>query len=235
MYRKFRGIYRYFIDDNRVVSCRGVQFFVPNFIEDVIQGTLVVTGDFYEMDILEQLNSILPEQAVIFDLGANIGNHSLYWAKKRNAKKVYAFEPVLETFKILEKNIQLNHGENVIAAYNVALSDRQENLTIKSFSQQNIGGTSLKKSISGNIQAIDLDHFQFPEKNIDLVKIDVEGFECNVLKGATAFLRNYAPKFIFIEVLTWRNARFVRRFLSSFGYVLQQKLPDNNFLYQLEK
>jgi FkbM family methyltransferase len=228
-------LHRHFIGENCITSCRGVQFFVPNFLEDILQRTLVATGNFHEIAILEQLDTILPDQAVIFDLGANIGNHSLYWAKKRNARKVYAFEPVRETYKIFKKNIQLNHAEEIIAAHNVAISDCRENLCIKSFSAENIGGTSLQKSALGDIQAIDLDHFQFPEKNIDLIKIDVEGFECNALKGATTFFKNYLPKFVFIEALTHRNRRFVRRFLCPLGYTLRQTFPGYNFLYQLNK
>jgi FkbM family methyltransferase len=226
------GIHYHFVDDHSIISCQGVQFFVPNFSEDILQRNLITTGNFYEIAILRQLDTLLPEQAIIFDIGANIGNHSLYWAKKRRAKKIYAFEPIPETFRILEKNIQLNHVEDIVIARNIALSDCRESLTIKSFSPENIGGTSLQKSASGNLRAIDLDHFKFPENNVDLIKIDVEGFECNVLRGAMNFLKNFSPKFIFIEVLTSENLQSVNNILTSLGYTLQKEFQDHNFLYK---
>lgn len=87
-----------------ITNVQGIEFYVPYYPTDFIQRILVETGSFYEQYyILEPLDKYLNKESIVFDAGANIGNHTLYWAKKTRVKKVYAFEPVEDTFEILKK------------------------------------------------------------------------------------------------------------------------------------
>jgi FkbM family methyltransferase len=142
----------------------------------------------------------LQASSVPANFGSNIGNHALYWAIRRKAKRIYAFEPIRSTFAILKRNIELNRLENVIVPINAALGDVNENLSIKSYNLDNIGGTVLQKQGGGEVTAIPLDSFRFPEKKVDFVKIDVEDFELHLLKGAFDFLNSFRPDAIFIEI-----------------------------------
>jgi hypothetical protein len=78
---------------------------------------------------------------IVFDIGANVGNHAVYWAIKRRAYKVYAFEPVLSTFSLLETNIALNLTEKTIIPLNYAISDHIGKVSIGKVDLQNIGAT----------------------------------------------------------------------------------------------
>jgi FkbM family methyltransferase len=170
---------------------------------------------------------------VIFDIGGNIGNNALYWALKWKAKKVYSFEPVPSTFSILQTNIALNGMEKVIIPVNVAIGDVIENLTIQSYSLSNIGGTELRKGQSGTIKAIPLDLFEFPEQRVDLLKIDVERFECEVIKGGVQFLTKFHPSRIFIECTNPARMKPIKRTLASLGYLTPRYVGFGNWIWDL--
>ena len=63
------------------------------------------TKRYWDMRAHNLINKYLGDNATIIDIGANIGSHSIYWALTRSAKKVYAFEPLNETYEILKTNI----------------------------------------------------------------------------------------------------------------------------------
>jgi FkbM family methyltransferase len=117
----------------------------------------VASGGFYENTILNYLASCIPFNAVICDIGSNIGDHAIDWATKRQAHKIYAFEPVSSTFLILQTTIALNMLEEVIIPINRAVSDYLENASIVKYNLRNIGGTNLKKDRKGRILAITQD------------------------------------------------------------------------------
>jgi FkbM family methyltransferase len=209
-------------------------FYVPFFPTDWIQRGIVTTATFYETGILRELTDCVQPGSIVFDIGANIGNHALYWALKRKAGKVYAFEPVPRTFDILVRNIELNCLQNRIIPLRIALSDRRENLSIVHYSLENIGGTGLQKDALGGIPATALDSFEFPEGRVDFVKIDVEGFEVNIIRGGLLFLQKTKPKYIFIEIFPKASREWMAKTLSELGYSIVKNF-GNNFLYKLNQ
>ncbi|MDR3079078.1 MAG: FkbM family methyltransferase [Rickettsiales bacterium] len=226
------------MDDDAVVYVKGVKFWVPNFPADFIQ-RVIVAGEFFEQETLEVMDKYLSEDSVVFDIGANLGNHSLYWAKVsqggRGVRRVHAFEPVDSTFAILKKNMELNGlaaGDRVVIN-NVALGARESRASIDFYHLDNIGGTGIKTDADGTIRIISLDDYvasgAFRDEKIDLLKIDVEGFEDEVLAGARKTLEKYGPK-IFIEA--WEN-NFdkVNELLLSLGYGLEKYLGGADYLY----
>ncbi len=130
---------------------------------------------------------------VIIDLGANVGYYTLKLSQKNKNCKIIAVEPDPNTFKILSKNCKLNNLENV-TLHNIAISE--ENGNVKLFKSETHSGTSsiLSKSDSKNesilIKSLTLDNFLGNSyKKIDWLKIDVEGSELFVLKGASNTLK----------------------------------------------
>jgi FkbM family methyltransferase len=199
---------------------------------DGIQRIIVDSGNFFEISHLTAVDPFIPDDAVIFDLGSNIGNHALYWATRRKARKVYAFEPVPATFEILARNVALNQLDKTIVPINMAVGDVKENLTVKWYYLGNIGGTELAKGPTGTIPAIPLDEFQFPEGKVDFVKIDVESFEVSALQGALNFLRRFRPKYIFIELRSHENRFWTTGYLRAMDMEQILYLPPENFVFE---
>ena len=204
-----------------------------NYPTDFIQSRIVDNGKFYEYDILKQLKPYLKKNAVILDIGANIGNHSIYWAVRANAKRIYSFEPVKETFRILKKNVELNNLNDKIKIFNLGLSDKKINGSISFYDHNNIGGTHIKQNTDGNLLLDELDNIKIEEDTVDFVKIDVEGHELQVLKGARETLIKYKPA-IFVETFSDKQPQ-VHEYLTNLGYRLEKSFEGNNYLYLFGK
>lgn len=203
-----------------------VLFYTPNAPRDLIQRFLHVTGNFFEERELNIVKEYIPENAVILDIGANIGNHSLYWATKCNPTKIYAFEPIPDTFDILKRNVELNFQSKRVELFNIGLSDVRSQAEIIAFYPHNIGQTSIKKSEHGNLVVDKLDNIPIKENRVDLMKIDVEGHEPLVLKGAIETIKKYKPV-IYIELKSEEGDKILR----NLGYDMKIQLSGEDYLY----
>jgi FkbM family methyltransferase len=135
---------------------------------------------------------------VFVDIGANVGQHSLWMAK--HCAKVYSFEPWQPVRERLQSKVQRNHL-NHVRTYEVGLGEREENLPFFSPPKGDTGiGSFIQTHHEWNKESGDTlpirkgDTF-FAEKGIkpDIIKIDVEGFELNVLKGLREVLAQHKP------------------------------------------
>ena len=214
---------------DKIVDIECAKFYVPNYPVDYVQSCIVNGKTFYENSILKKLQSYIKENAVILDIGANIGNHSVYWAVKANAKRIYSFEPVQDTFKILKKNIEINELTDKVKIFNIGLSNEKINGSISHYDPSNIGGTSIKQDLNGNLVLDKLDNIEIEEGAIDFVKIDVEGHELEVFQGARETLTKYRPT-IFVETF-WDKRPKVHEYLTSLGYRLEKSFVGENYLY----
>lgn len=216
---------------NDVFRFNDLKFFVPNYPLEAIQNNIVTTRNFYEYNILKILDLYLPANCHILDIGANIGNHSIYWATRSKASKIVAFEPIYETFKILEKNIEINNLGSIITPFNFAIGEKEALASIEFFNTENHGATSLAISENGKIKVVSLDDFLINEEHFEFVKIDVEGFEEHVLRGGEkTFLKN--KPFIFIEIHKNNYSR-ISNLLMSFNAKLIKKFDDYNYLFKI--
>lgn len=202
---------------DKIVNIGEAKFYVPNYPMDIIQSEIVDKGNFYEIDFLKELTPYIRKDAVILDVGANIGNHSVYWALKADAKRIYVFEPVRDFFEILKTNVKLNNLTDKIIMFNIGLSNQKINGRISVFDRMNIGGTWVEQDANGNIILDKLDNIKIEENFIDLIKIDVEGHELRVLQGAKETLQKYKPA-IFIEILEHSdNQKEIHEYLTNMG------------------
>ena len=165
----------------------------------------------------------------IIDVGANIGQYTLLAADRvKDSGKVISFEPAQENFEILQRNVHLNKfddrvkiiksavGSTIGTCEFVLTSDGGSN-----FISQNSSNGSMSKRVI--VPCLTLDSFiscQNFEK-IDLIKIDAEGADFEVIKGARKMLEKYHP-ILFVE--------FAERVLKKFETTPREML---NFLQQL--
>ena len=167
--------------------------------------------------------------STILDIGSNIGNHSIYFFFKCNIRESYNFEPVKDTFEILKKNIAINHLNSHL--YNVGVGATTGKAKIIEFDQHNIGATKIAKQEDGDLQIISIDELSIPSK-ISFVKIDVEGFEYEVIQGMQGLIKRDKP-IILIEI--W-NSNYIEidNYLKSIGYSADKLDSDEllgNYIY----
>lgn len=145
----------------------------------------------------------------VIDVGGNVGQTALAMAKKvGDSGKVISFEPYPATVKRFKKNLELNQDIKNIRLENYALGDFDGSISLFQDCVTNSGGNRVLYSDTENhvgverVPATTLDSYLAKEKSItgvDLIKIDVEGFEMSVLRGAEQTLLKYKPKLV-VEV-----------------------------------
>jgi FkbM family methyltransferase len=158
---------------------------------------LNLMGRIFEPHMVELFRSLVNEGDIVIDVGANIGMTSMLFSQF--AQRVYAFEPSPSTFNYLKENIEDNDCSNV-ELFNYGLGDKAETLTI-TFSQDNRSGGYVSEKIrpqqghvTEEIEVVTIDqYFIDHEIKANFIKIDVEGYELNVLKGGAEYIEKYKP------------------------------------------
>lgn len=192
-----------------------VSFAFPSTI-DYISNVLKTTGRFYESSFLEALTGVLSPGDLVLDVGANIGNHSLFFAKVMGCQ-VIAFEPVENTADILLHNVELNFADPNIEVRRVAVGSRPGRAAIKSFNPANLGATALAEAADGEITVTSLDAEQISGR-VAFIKIDVEGMDLDVIRGGLNLIQRDRP-FISCEVATPDSQKELWPLLDDMGYV----------------
>lgn len=158
-----------------------VKFYLPN-LNDHIQKIVRYTNSFYEIEMLQDIEQRITENSIVIDVGANIGNHTIFFGGICNST-VHAIEPQKDVFEILRKNVELNQLNNNVSLYNFAMGSSKTKAQISLFDPNNLGATEFKINDSGEVDVRTLDHLFLELKKVDLIKIDVEGMEMDVLQG----------------------------------------------------
>lgn len=160
----------------------------------------------------------------MLDIGGNIGNHAVFFALFCNAE-VTTFEPQSAIYKILQKNIELNAPE--IVAHNVVLGESDIMATIKEYDESNTGATQISEESCGDIKVCPLDEIGF--KDVDFIKIDVEGFEAKVLKGGRETIIRSRP-ILWLEIFP-ENKNEVSSILTELGYSLKEQIAQLDYIF----
>lgn len=165
-----------------------------------------VAGRFYEPDELMIMSKVFPVGGRFLDIGANVGNHSLFFAKYMKAEYVLPFEVNPRVIDLLRTNIMINGLGAVCNLDQLGIGLHNENVNDAGirFRERNIGGARVQLG-EGDLQLRKGD--DVIDEPFDLVKIDVEGAEINVLEGLTRFIKAYRPH-LFVEVEVTNDERF---------------------------
>ena len=173
-----------------IKTIHGFRILIDPALGEGLERSLFEFGT-YEEGTLRILDQILRNGGVFIDIGANIGLMSLHAADILKGKgTVLSFEPLPSTFAILQKNIGINHNSN-IHAINKAIGSKKGIVDIYENPEMNRGAASIIKPNSSEssfkIPIISLDEYLTMRGSISPIKclkLDVEGWELEVLKGA---------------------------------------------------
>jgi FkbM family methyltransferase len=166
-----------------------------------------------EPDTLEWIDSMKPGE-ILFDVGANVGLYTLYAAKK--GIKVYAFEPESQNYAILNRNIYLNGLQDRVVALNLALSDTRaiDYLYLSSMDKgaslhtvhENVdfAGNEFQAGYRQGVLATTMDSlvddWNLPRP--DHIKMDVDGHESGIVRGARDTISHAGFKSLLVELNT---------------------------------
>ncbi len=186
-------------------TINGIQYELD--LSEAIESSLYYSG-VYELETLKCLQKYIHKDMVVFEIGANIGSHSFEIAKILNpgAGKVYCFEPTEYAFHKFMNNYRLNSFHNIIVE-KLALSDQEYSQTITptqtldtmAFTASwDIKDRESKNRIPQEIRFTRLDTYVAENAipHIDLLKIDVDGYELKVLKGGKHIINQCKPVII---------------------------------------
>jgi FkbM family methyltransferase len=190
----------------------GFDLLINPAIDNGVEHSLYYFGT-YEKGTLNFIKTHLTEGQIFFDIGANIGLMSIFASYcVGKSGKVYAFEANPETAKLLKYNIELNNISN-INIVDKAAGNNTGKITIYNHWTGNRGGATLikpdKETESFEVDLIKIDTVdEYLSINIGMMKIDVEGFEMDVLKGLEKILRKDNPPKLIVECSADRNNNY---------------------------
>lgn len=164
----------------------------------------------------------------IFDVGANVGQSTLKFRAAFPNARIFSFEPVLDTFKELTANVSSDVG--ITTCHQIALGNEQGQRTIY-LSDQSLTNSLVKPQELSTPEVVTIstiDNFAAEQSvtQIDLLKIDAEGFDLEVLKGAKKMISSQKVPFILVEAGFHpednRHVLFdeLRSFLMPMGYLV---------------
>lgn len=215
----------------RSVTCDGIDYLLD------ATDAMHLSTRRRESFVVRYLQSQVKPNDVILDIGAHIGTITLPLAKSVGPDgRVYAFEPDLDNFKLLSKNIAANQICNVVAEH-IAVSDRTATIRL----YQSTSCSALHRihpsgycRRSVEVKAISLnDYFESRPQRVDVVKIDVEGAELRVLRGSQCLIKaNPSIRFLIEFVPAWiveggHRVDDVVEFFRDNGFVLFEVDEEN--------
>lgn len=224
------------ISEKKVISYDNKNVIVSEYDTEMIQSQIEA-----EKKVLEVFVNETEEEDIIYDIGANVGLYSLILGKK--AKKIHAFEPQPANFFRLRENVKHNQMEDTISSHNIALGEKERYLnTTHGMTTFKLNNTSDKSE--NKTQVVRGDKYKKDQgiENPNIIKIDVEGFEKNVLSGLKQILQKKECRAIFVEVhrevmgekaLSEDEIEYIYDYLESFGFsisTIQDKGEQSNIL-----
>ncbi|MEO8471020.1 MAG: FkbM family methyltransferase [Chryseolinea sp.] len=188
-----------------IETIHGFKIKIDPVVDNGVERKLYRFGS-YEKGTLNILNLFLREGDVFVDVGANIGLMTVYAATKVGSRgRVLSFEANPDTKRILDENVELNRLDNV-TTFGFALGSAAGTSILYSNLSINRGSASLNKldeqSQQYSIEIRRLDNVQEAKRDLKLMKVDVEGWELEVMKGSGSILSSPSAPGLVVECNT---------------------------------
>lgn len=177
-----------------MVTIRGIELELQERPE-LLSAHIFNTKDFYESEALDFIRDNYPIHKTIIDVGANIGNHAVYFANFLLYERIVCFEPQPQSFKVLERNIAPYPNTK---AYEAAIGNFKGEIGFIT-NNTNMGASSVHKTGSIIVPIFPLDTYEYLD--VTLLKIDVEHYEQFVIFGALDTISRDHPLILIEGVL----------------------------------
>ena len=171
----------------------------------------------------------------IIDIGSWIGDNTLIWAQNLNENaKVFAIEPSKKNINYAKKLAELNNIKNVEWFEEVCSENVGDKLIFDNQSTNKADNIKFKISNSNNfILSSSIDYLISNKKNtkIELIHIDVEGFELKVIKGASKIIERDKPTLAFEQHISQEDPNLIFKYIKNFGYrifMINEVIPGND-------
>lgn len=183
-------------------------------------------GEFFEQAELDYTRYLLPPDAVIVDVGANAGNHLVYYAKFMSPRKILPIEPHPGAIDSLVRNIQLNGIDCIDPRWlGFGVGPKSERMDLAPSQAGDMVTIRLVRGGPGNVRVEPLD--ALVTEKIDFLKIDVEGMEIGTLNGARQTLAQFRPT-IMIEVSAAKDPEF-QSLLGQLNYAVDRSFDGEGY------
>lgn len=211
---------------NALVAARH-GLFLYNQHDSYIGKSLAKYGEWSEGEIA-LFGQLVEAGDIVVEVGSNIGSHTVPLARRLGSSgRLYAFEPQRIIYQNLCANIALNSLTNV-EAYQVALGETDGQILIP----------DINYTVDGNYGAVNLEQFKQGQPvrlatldqalnlpRLKLLKVDVEGMEAAMVRGARATIAKHLP-YLYVENDRVEKSAELIELIQSFGYRLYWHLPQ---------
>lgn len=247
-----RKVYDVYVKYNRgkTVICTVDEITYELDLNEMIDSEIFYNGCF-EPDTTMAIYKVCEKEMTVLDIGANIGCHTFRFSKLVGSKgKVIAFEPTSFAFKKLERNLHLNNAGNVVLE-KIALSDenktKQEVSFRSSWPLDHKNRSGIHPVDHGQMGLRDIvsffkldDYVRQKELNrVDIIKLDVDGYEYRIIQGSIETLKLHQPILI-VELFSYTHEEIgdsvfdLVTLLSNLGYsfysIKDMRMLSKNFV-----
>ena len=219
-------------------------YYLPQFaLKDLIRNE-IIDNKIFDKKVYETAIKYIKEDSIVLDVGANFGQLSVLLSKSKKNVEVYSFEASKYIFEILEKNIKINNT-NVKLFHNLVGNETEQELFIKklNISKFNTYGSNMIEKIDTRnennpniekINSIKIDDIFF-NKKISFMKIDVQGYDLEVLKGSKKTIAKHQMPIIFeyeedfAKDFNYTFNNF-ENFIDEINYKISLQIDKSNYL-----
>lgn len=203
------------------VGKTGLERTINNTDRILILPELHQLSESYEPDVWCAVMKEIKQGDTLVDVGASLGLYTIACGLRIGPSgAVHAFEPDPASFQYLTGNVKLNQLAQIVHMYPYAVGEHSATIYFNSGRGVESAVATTDQAHNDPIRCVTLSEM-FPQTRIDILKIDVEGFEEPVLRGASSLLqdKSRAPRTIFIEMHPFAWEKFGTSDTSLLGYL----------------
>lgn len=219
-------------------------YYLPQFaLKDLIRNE-IIDNKIFDKKVYETAVKYVKDDTIVLDVGSNFGQLSVLLSKYKNNVEVYSFEASKYIFEILKKNVQINNA-NVKLFHNLVGNETKQELFIKklniskfnTYGSNMIEKTEIRNENSLNIEKINsikIDDIFF-DKKISFMKIDVQGYDLEVLKGSkNTIIKQQMPIIFEYEEDFAKDFNYTfknfENFIDEINYKISIQIDKSNYL-----